>query len=92
LGRKILGLTSACPAFRPRQILFRGADPLVGIVNRLLKKAAVIIVGAFLGPELALFPVQRLQLADRIKEGELMGIGVAAAGAARWPARRRTGH
>jgi hypothetical protein len=54
---------------RPRQILFRGADPVAGIVNRFLKKAAVIVVGEFLGPELTLFPVQRLQLADRIKEG-----------------------
>jgi hypothetical protein len=87
-----LGCTSACPSLRPRQILFRGADPVAGIVNRFLKKAAVIIMVDFLCPELALFPVQRLQLADGIKEGELVCIGVAAAGAARWPARRRTGH
>jgi hypothetical protein len=85
-------LNRARPALRPRQIHFRGADPLVGIVNRFLKKAAVIIVVDFLCPELAFFPVQRLQLADRIKEGELVRMAAAAAGAARWPARRRTGH
>jgi hypothetical protein len=46
-GRRILGCTSACPALRPRQILLGSADPVVGIVNRFLKKAAVIVMGAF---------------------------------------------
>jgi hypothetical protein len=57
---------------RPRQIRFGGADPVTGIVNRLLKKAAMINMVDLLCPELTLFPVQRLQLADRIKEGELV--------------------
>jgi hypothetical protein len=89
LGRGNLGFS---PALRPRQILFRGADPVAGIVNRFLKKAAMIVMGAFLCPEPTLLLVQRLQLAVRIKEGELVRMAAAAAGGARWPARRRTGH
>jgi hypothetical protein len=91
LDGRIRGCISAYPAVHSRQILFRGANPVAGIVNRLPKKPAVIVMGEFLCPELAFFPLQRNHFA-RIKEGQLVAMATAAAGAPRWPACGRTDH